>query len=54
MSFFFSFDLGYGQWQMGERTHDEVFMAAQEAVGGPRDSQGKAHEANLQIRVLMS
>ncbi|XP_065208873.1 longitudinals lacking protein, isoforms H/M/V-like isoform X3 [Planococcus citri] len=30
----------YGQWQMGERTHDDVFMAAQEAVGGgPRDSQ---------------
>lgn len=36
----------YGQWQMGDRTHDEVFMAAQEAVGGgPRDSQGKAPAA---------
>lgn len=38
---------------MGERTHDEVFMAAQEAVGGPRDSQGKAREANHQVRVLI-
>ncbi|KAE8747851.1 hypothetical protein FOCC_FOCC005463 [Frankliniella occidentalis] len=31
---------GY-QWHMGDQSADEVFMAAQEAVGANRDAQGK-------------
>lgn len=33
--------LGFGHWQMGNQSQDEVFLAAQEAVGAHRDSQGK-------------
>lgn len=32
---------GFGSWHMGNQTQDEVFLAAQEAVGAHRDSQGK-------------
>lgn len=32
---------GFGHWQMGNQSQDEVFLAAQEAVGAHRDSQGK-------------
>ncbi|KAL1517269.1 hypothetical protein ABEB36_001055 [Hypothenemus hampei] len=31
---------GFGHWQMGNQSQDEVFLAAQEAVGAHRDSQG--------------
>ncbi|XP_076272079.1 longitudinals lacking isoform X3 [Rhynchophorus ferrugineus] len=30
---------GFGHWQMGNQSQDEVFLAAQEAVGAHRDSQ---------------
>ncbi|XP_060534636.1 longitudinals lacking protein, isoforms H/M/V-like isoform X1 [Cylas formicarius] len=33
---------GFGQWHMGNQSQDEVFLAAQEAVGAHRDSQGKS------------
>lgn len=32
---------GFGSWHMGNQSQDEVFLAAQEAVGAHRDSQGK-------------
>lgn len=32
---------GFGGWHMGNQSQDEVFLAAQEAVGAHRDSQGK-------------
>ncbi|XP_019881123.1 longitudinals lacking protein, isoforms A/B/D/L isoform X9 [Aethina tumida] len=32
---------GFGNWHMGNQSQDEVFLAAQEAVGAHRDSQGK-------------
>ncbi|XP_060534637.1 protein bric-a-brac 2-like isoform X2 [Cylas formicarius] len=32
---------GFGQWHMGNQSQDEVFLAAQEAVGAHRDSQGQ-------------
>ncbi|XP_018332844.1 longitudinals lacking protein isoform X11 [Agrilus planipennis] len=31
---------GFGNWHMGNQNQDEVFLAAQEAVGAHRDSQG--------------
>ncbi|XP_031346985.1 longitudinals lacking protein, isoforms A/B/D/L isoform X18 [Photinus pyralis] len=31
---------GFGGWHMGNQNQDEVFLAAQEAVGAHRDSQG--------------
>ncbi|XP_044270628.1 longitudinals lacking protein, isoforms H/M/V isoform X1 [Tribolium madens] len=33
---------GFGGWHMGNQSQDEVFLAAQEAVGAHRDSQGQA------------
>ncbi|XP_044270636.1 longitudinals lacking protein, isoforms N/O/W/X/Y isoform X9 [Tribolium madens] len=33
---------GFGGWHMGNQSQDEVFLAAQEAVGAHRDSQGEA------------
>ncbi|XP_018332852.1 longitudinals lacking protein isoform X21 [Agrilus planipennis] len=33
---------GFGNWHMGNQNQDEVFLAAQEAVGAHRDSQGSA------------
>ncbi|XP_063228447.1 longitudinals lacking protein-like isoform X7 [Bacillus rossius redtenbacheri] len=33
---------GYAPWHIGDQSRDEVFMAAQEAVGAHRDSQGAA------------
>ncbi|XP_063228445.1 longitudinals lacking protein-like isoform X5 [Bacillus rossius redtenbacheri] len=39
---------GYAPWHIGDQSRDEVFMAAQEAVGAHRDSQEKrATEASL-------
>ncbi|XP_025834631.1 longitudinals lacking protein, isoforms A/B/D/L isoform X5 [Agrilus planipennis] len=32
---------GFGNWHMGNQNQDEVFLAAQEAVGAHRDSQGR-------------
>lgn len=32
---------GFGGWHVGNQSQDEVFLAAQEAVGAHRDSQGK-------------
>ncbi|XP_044270640.1 longitudinals lacking protein, isoforms A/B/D/L isoform X13 [Tribolium madens] len=32
---------GFGGWHMGNQSQDEVFLAAQEAVGAHRDSQGR-------------
>ncbi|XP_060534638.1 longitudinals lacking protein, isoforms A/B/D/L-like isoform X3 [Cylas formicarius] len=32
---------GFGQWHMGNQSQDEVFLAAQEAVGAHRDSQAQ-------------
>lgn len=32
---------GFGGWHMGNQSQDEVFLAAQEAVGAHRDSQDK-------------
>nr|XP_023019761.1 longitudinals lacking protein, isoforms H/M/V isoform X13 [Leptinotarsa decemlineata] len=32
---------GFGGWHMGNQSQDEVFLAAQEAVGAHRDSQAK-------------
>ncbi|XP_019881138.1 longitudinals lacking protein, isoforms A/B/D/L isoform X26 [Aethina tumida] len=34
---------GFGNWHMGNQSQDEVFLAAQEAVGAHRDSQGFYH-----------
>ncbi|XP_044747962.1 longitudinals lacking protein, isoforms A/B/D/L isoform X8 [Coccinella septempunctata] len=31
---------GFGSWHLGNQSQDEVFLAAQEAVGAHRDSQG--------------
>lgn len=35
---------GYGGWHIGNQSQDEVFLAAQEAVGAHRDSQGKIYD----------
>ncbi|XP_019881122.1 longitudinals lacking protein, isoforms A/B/D/L isoform X8 [Aethina tumida] len=38
---------GFGNWHMGNQSQDEVFLAAQEAVGAHRDSQdGRKEEAS--------
>ncbi|XP_068892657.1 longitudinals lacking protein, isoforms H/M/V isoform X12 [Tenebrio molitor] len=34
---------GFGGWHMGNQSQDEVFLAAQEAVGAHRDSQGQLY-----------
>ncbi|XP_044270680.1 longitudinals lacking protein, isoforms H/M/V isoform X50 [Tribolium madens] len=34
---------GFGGWHMGNQSQDEVFLAAQEAVGAHRDSQGYSY-----------
>ncbi|XP_019881128.1 longitudinals lacking protein, isoforms A/B/D/L isoform X15 [Aethina tumida] len=39
---------GFGNWHMGNQSQDEVFLAAQEAVGAHRDSQGKGNNWYLQ------
>jgi len=39
---------GY-QWHMGDQSADEVFMAAQEAVGANRDAQGKLIQTKLAV-----
>jgi hypothetical protein len=36
---------GFGGWHMGNQSQDEVFLAAQEAVGAHRDSQGYVYKA---------
>lgn len=47
LNFFYGVNLkivssvGFGGWHMGNQSQDEVFLAAQEAVGAHRDSQGK-------------
>ncbi|XP_063228450.1 longitudinals lacking protein-like isoform X10 [Bacillus rossius redtenbacheri] len=38
---------GYAPWHIGDQSRDEVFMAAQEAVGAHRDSQGAPGDAPL-------
>lgn len=38
---------GFGGWHMGNQSQDEVFLAAQEAVGAHRDSQGKICDPRL-------
>ncbi|XP_018332843.1 longitudinals lacking protein, isoforms A/B/D/L isoform X10 [Agrilus planipennis] len=38
---------GFGNWHMGNQNQDEVFLAAQEAVGAHRDSQ-ECYEGNSQ------
>ncbi|KAK5641999.1 hypothetical protein RI129_008166 [Pyrocoelia pectoralis] len=35
---------GFGGWHMGNQNQDEVFLAAQEAVGAHRDSQGRIYD----------
>ncbi|XP_023310086.1 uncharacterized protein LOC108905534 isoform X2 [Anoplophora glabripennis] len=35
---------GFGGWHMGNQSQDEVFLAAQEAVGAHRDSQDEMEE----------
>ncbi|XP_068892652.1 longitudinals lacking protein, isoforms H/M/V isoform X7 [Tenebrio molitor] len=35
---------GFGGWHMGNQSQDEVFLAAQEAVGAHRDSQGPLYK----------
>ncbi|XP_068892664.1 longitudinals lacking protein, isoforms H/M/V isoform X18 [Tenebrio molitor] len=37
---------GFGGWHMGNQSQDEVFLAAQEAVGAHRDSQGARFECH--------
>lgn len=43
--FFFGLIAGFGGWHMGNQSQDEVFLAAQEAVGAHRDSQGKIYDS---------
>ncbi|XP_068892648.1 longitudinals lacking protein, isoforms H/M/V isoform X3 [Tenebrio molitor] len=38
---------GFGGWHMGNQSQDEVFLAAQEAVGAHRDSQGLIEDPSL-------
>ncbi|XP_031346967.1 longitudinals lacking protein, isoforms A/B/D/L isoform X2 [Photinus pyralis] len=38
---------GFGGWHMGNQNQDEVFLAAQEAVGAHRDSQGIMEDMQL-------
>ncbi|XP_068892672.1 longitudinals lacking protein, isoforms H/M/V isoform X25 [Tenebrio molitor] len=44
---------GFGGWHMGNQSQDEVFLAAQEAVGAHRDSQ-EEKSAEQYIRYLLS
>ncbi|CAG9760680.1 unnamed protein product [Ceutorhynchus assimilis] len=51
----------FGHWQMGNQSQDEVFLAAQEAVGAHRDSQepstttrSRSRLTNQETKVLMS
>nr|XP_023020034.1 longitudinals lacking protein, isoforms H/M/V isoform X48 [Leptinotarsa decemlineata] len=44
---------GFGGWHMGNQSQDEVFLAAQEAVGAHRDSQG-LYETNQGGEILRS
>nr|XP_023019709.1 longitudinals lacking protein isoform X6 [Leptinotarsa decemlineata] len=44
---------GFGGWHMGNQSQDEVFLAAQEAVGAHRDSQVRGVEISLP-RVVLS
>ncbi|XP_072382451.1 uncharacterized protein lola isoform X15 [Diabrotica undecimpunctata] len=43
---------GFGGWHMGNQSQDEVFLAAQEAVGAHRDSQGGTLASNQQHSAL--
>ncbi|XP_018332839.1 longitudinals lacking protein, isoforms A/B/D/L isoform X3 [Agrilus planipennis] len=38
---------GFGNWHMGNQNQDEVFLAAQEAVGAHRDSQEVINDVDL-------
>ncbi|XP_072382446.1 uncharacterized protein lola isoform X10 [Diabrotica undecimpunctata] len=40
---------GFGGWHMGNQSQDEVFLAAQEAVGAHRDSQVRKYKAATQV-----
>ncbi|XP_050502535.1 longitudinals lacking protein, isoforms H/M/V isoform X12 [Diabrotica virgifera virgifera] len=42
---------GFGGWHMGNQSQDEVFLAAQEAVGAHRDSQVRKCTSAVQVRV---
>ncbi|XP_025834630.1 longitudinals lacking protein, isoforms A/B/D/L isoform X4 [Agrilus planipennis] len=41
---------GFGNWHMGNQNQDEVFLAAQEAVGAHRDSQVRIHVRHPKAR----
>ncbi|XP_076272080.1 longitudinals lacking isoform X4 [Rhynchophorus ferrugineus] len=43
---------GFGHWQMGNQSQDEVFLAAQEAVGAHRDSQVTIDTRKPLIKIL--
>lgn len=43
---------GFGGWHMGNQSQDEVFLAAQEAVGAHRDSQGRIDDLIFQTLLL--
>ncbi|XP_019766192.1 longitudinals lacking protein, isoforms J/P/Q/S/Z isoform X8 [Dendroctonus ponderosae] len=44
---------GFGHWQMGgNQSQDEVFLAAQEAVGAHRDSQGSKEPKKPLVKIL--
>lgn len=38
---------------MGNQSQDEVFLAAQEAVGAHRDSQGKIYDSIIATSLLI-
>ncbi|XP_044747907.1 longitudinals lacking protein, isoforms H/M/V isoform X1 [Coccinella septempunctata] len=38
---------GFGSWHLGNQSQDEVFLAAQEAVGAHRDSQGSSEVTDI-------
>ncbi|XP_072382454.1 uncharacterized protein lola isoform X18 [Diabrotica undecimpunctata] len=42
---------GFGGWHMGNQSQDEVFLAAQEAVGAHRDSQEIIMELTEKLRI---
>lgn len=42
--------IGFSAWHMtGNQAQDEVFLAAQEAVGAHRDSQGKIQNSIIKM-----
>ncbi|KRT81073.1 BTB domain-containing protein [Oryctes borbonicus] len=43
---------GFGGWHMGNQSQDEVFLAAQEAVGAHRDSQGRIDDLIFETLIL--